>query len=78
MFVALPDDKRFALGDKPLQPGRYTFQVQTWELLNKDYEDKLIFSVDISEGHISSLAATNCIIPFVQEIKEMRQGLHAN
>jgi hypothetical protein len=77
VFVALPKDERFPLGDSPLLPGRYSFQVQTLELSKKDYENKLIFHVDLNEEQISSLSAANCIIPFMEEVKQRRQSLQA-
>jgi hypothetical protein len=75
VFVALPNDKRFPLGDSPLLPGRYSFQVRTLELSRKDYENKLIFHVDLNEEQISILSTANYIIPFVEEIKQRRQSL---
>jgi len=77
VFVTLPNDERFPLGDNPLLPGRYSFQVQTLELSRKDYENKLIFNVDLNEEQVSSLSAANCIIPFVEEVKQRRQSLQA-
>lgn len=77
VFVALPNDERFPLGDNPLLPCRYGFQVQTLELSRKDYENKLIFNVDLNKEQISSLSAGNCIIPFVEEVKQRRQSLQA-
>lgn len=65
VFGALPNDERFPLGDNPLLPAIYSFQVQTLELLRRDYENKLIFNVDLSKEQVSSLSAANCIIPFV-------------
>ena len=76
VFVSLPNE-RFPLGDNPLLPGNYTFQVKTLEVAKKDYETKLIFNVDLNEEHISSLSAGAFFIPFVEEVKKKRQDLQA-
>jgi hypothetical protein len=77
VFVSLPKVEGFPLGDNPLLPGRYTFQVRTLELSRKDYENKLTFNLDLSKEHISSLSAANCIIPFIEEVKQKRRSLQA-
>ena len=76
VFVSLPVEK-FPLGDNPLLPGRYSFQVQTLEVLKKHYETKLVFNVNLNEEQISSLSAGSCLIPFMEEVKEKRQSLQA-
>jgi hypothetical protein len=75
-FAAL-NSERFPLGDNPLFPGRYTFQVKTLEAAKKDYESKLTFNIVLNEEQISSLSVANCIIPFLEEIKEGWKDLQA-
>lgn len=75
VFAALPNVEGFPLGNDPLVLGRYTFEVRTLELSRNDYENKLTFNVDLSQEQISSLSASNCIIPFMEEVKQKRQSL---
>lgn len=77
VFVSLPSEK-FPLGDNPLLPGLFSFQVRTSEDGEKDYESKLTFNINLTEEHISSLSAANYIIPFIEEVKEKRQSLQAD
>ena len=77
VFVSLPNE-RFPLGDKPLLPGKYSFQVQTLEAGKRDYELKKTFHISLSEGEINeftSPASPTYLIPFIDEVKDKRQML---
>jgi len=66
----------FPLGTNPLSAGKYSFTVKTLEVDKKDYETKLVFNVTLSNEQINHLSTGNCLIPFLDEVKEKREKLH--
>jgi len=77
VFASLPNE-RFPLGENPLLPGTYGFQVQTLEASKKGYEAKLTFNIKLSEETVNELASPTSptyLIPFTEEIKAKRQSL---
>jgi len=78
VFAPISDNKKFPLGDNPLLPGKYTFQVRTLETLKKGYEVKLTSHITLSEEQINefeSSASPLYLIPFIDEVKDKRQML---
>ena len=78
VFPPVSSSKKFPLGDKPLLPGKYTFQVMILETLKKDYEVKLTFHITLSEEKISEFESSpslTCLIPFIDEVQDKRQLL---
>ena len=77
VFVSLPSE-RFPLGDNPLLPGTYSFQIRVLEASKKDYEAKKTFTIKLSEENVNGLSSPTSpkyLIPFTEEIKEKRQNL---
>ncbi len=78
VFFPISGNKKFPLGDNPIMPGKYTFQVKTLEALKKDYEVKLTFHITLSEEKIiefASSASPIYLIPFIDEVQDKRQML---
>jgi hypothetical protein len=78
VFPPVGDSKKFPLGDNPLLPGKYTFQVMILETLKKDYEVKLTFHITLSEEKISEFESSpslTCLIPFIDDVQNKRQLL---
>lgn len=78
VFFPVSTNKKFPLGDKPLLPGKYTFQVMTLETVKKDYEVKLTFQITLTEEKIrefESSPSLTCLIPFIDEVQDKRQLL---
>lgn len=78
VFFPISDNKKFPLGDNPLLPGKYAFQVSSLEGGKKDYEVKHKFHITLREEEIpkfTSLAPPIYLIPFIDEVKDKRQTL---
>jgi len=78
VFFPVGDNKKFPLGDAPLLPGKYTFQVKTLDAKKKDYELKCTFHVTLNEKttrEFASSASPTCFIPFIDEVQDKRQTL---
>jgi len=78
VFSPVGGSKRFPLGDGPLLPGKYTFQVMILETVKKDYEVELTLHITLSEEQISEFASSASLtglIPFVDEVQDRRQLL---
>jgi hypothetical protein len=78
VFMPVSDNRKFPLGDNPLLPGKYTFQLNTLEAGKKDYEVKHTFRITLSEektGEFASKASPAYLIPFMDEVLDKRQML---
>jgi len=78
VFFPVGNSKKFPLGDKPLLPGKYTFQVMILETLRTYYEVKLTLHITLSEeqiGEFESSPSLTCLIPFIDEVQDKRQLL---
>ena len=78
VFFPVGNSKKFPLGDKPLLPGKYTFQVMILETLRRDCEVKLTLNITLSEEQISEFESSTSLtglIPFIDEIQVKRQLL---
>jgi len=78
VFFPVGNSKKFPLGDKPLLPGKYIFQVMILETLRKDYKVKLTLNITLSKEQINEFESSTSLtglIPFVDEIQCKRQLL---
>jgi len=78
VFSPVGNSKKFPLGDKPLLPGKYTFQVMILETLRKDYKVKLTLHITLSKEQISEFESSISLrgwIPVIDEVQVKRQLL---
>lgn len=78
VFFPVGSSRKFPLGDKPLLPGKYIFQVMILETLRKDYRVKLTLNITLSKEQINEFESSTSLsglIPFVDEIQCKRQTL---
>ena len=78
VFLPVAGNERFPLGDNPLLPGKYTFQVKTLEAREEDYEVKHTFHITLSEektSEFASPASPTYLVPFIDEVQDKRQML---
>ena len=74
VFASL-ENQYSTLGENPLLPDKYTFSVQTSELVKKKYSTKLEFSISLNAEQVADLSKGHILIPNKEEIVNKRQQL---